>query len=92
MARWPVVRLSRDSCDRGERFHDVDPGWGVALSQLGGPDGFVEIRGQKNAGASRVAFVGRRRGCGSDQVAERELGAGAVVVALCHAGPWWPEA
>ena len=86
MAWRLVVRLLRDSCDRAERLHDVDSGWGVAVGEFGRPDGFVEIRGQKDVGARRVVIVGGRRGGGSDQVAERKLDAGAVVVAICHSG------
>jgi hypothetical protein len=58
MARHVVARLFRDPYDVAERFDDVDPGWAIAGRELGGPDRFVEIRGEEHVGARRGVIAG----------------------------------
>src|SRR5438045_6820464 len=75
-----VAGLIRGAFEGAEGFDEIDPGSGIAVRELCGPDGFVEDEGEEDVS-------GRGRG---DQVAAGQFGAGAVEEAIRHSGslPW----
>src|SRR5438094_486963 len=69
-----VAGLIRGAFEGAEGFDEIDPGSGIAVRELCGPDGFVEDEGEEDVS-------GRGRG---DQVAAGQFGAGAVEEAIRH--------
>src|SRR5437763_3233259 len=83
MAGRVVAGLIRGALDRAERIDNVDSRRGVALGELCGPDGFIEVEGE---GEQDVSGTRQRR----EHVAGSQLGAGAMEEAIRHSSPGTP--